>query len=78
MPSISDLLKEALSKEVCMKHPVAAVIETLSSEYILGWNGAPSRGKPHKKCSREGYPSGEGMELCPGVHAEIRAITYAA
>lgn len=78
MPSIEDLLKEALKKKTCMKHPVAVVIETLDSQYILGWNGAPSRGKKHKKCSRAGYPSGEGMELCPTVHAEIRAITYAA
>lgn len=78
MSSIRDLLEEALSKKTCMKHPVAVVIETVNFEYVLGWNGAPSKGELHKKCLREGYASGEGMELCPSVHAEIRAITYAA
>jgi len=60
-----------------MKHPIGAVIGTVDSKYVLGWNGAPSKSK-HKKCSREGYPSGQGMEFCPSVHAEVRAITYAA
>lgn len=78
MPSIEALLKEALKKKTCMKHPVAVVIETLNSEYVLGWNGAPSVGKPHEECSRKGCPSGKGMELCPTVHAEIRAIAYAS
>ncbi|MBL7100801.1 MAG: cytidine deaminase [Nanoarchaeota archaeon] len=78
MPSINDLLKKALSKKTCMKHPVVVVIETLNSEYIIGWNGAPSKGKKHDKCSRAGFPSGEGMELCPTVHAEIKAITHSA
>lgn len=78
MPLIKDLLKKALSKKTCMKHSVAVVIETVNFEYVFGWNGAPSKGKLHKKCLREGYASGEGMHLCPSVHAEIRAITYAA
>lgn len=47
MGLINDLLKEALSKKTCYKHPVAAVIETVNKEYILGWNGAPTRGKDH-------------------------------
>ena len=78
MVSIESLLKEALKEKTCIKHPLAAVIETVDSEYILGWNGGPSRGACHDKCSRAGYPSGEGMELCPSIHAEIRAITTAA
>ncbi|MBU4501803.1 MAG: hypothetical protein KKA79_04370 [Nanoarchaeota archaeon] len=78
MASIEDLLKEALTNKTCMKHPVAAVIETVDYQYILGWNGGPSRGKKHDKCARVGYPSGEGIELCPSIHAEIRAITTAA
>ena len=78
MSSIKDLLKEALSKKTCMKHPIAVVIKTLDSQHILGWNGPPSKGKPHNKCLRKEYLSGESMERCPTVHAEIRAITYAA
>lgn len=77
MLTINELLKKAPSKKTCMKHPIGAVIETPDIQYVLGWNGAPTKSK-HKKCLRENYPSGQGMELCPTVHAEIRAITYAA
>lgn len=61
-----------------MKHPVAAVIETPENKYILGWNGAPTKGLEHNECSRKGYASGQGMNLCPTVHAERRAISHAA
>jgi deoxycytidylate deaminase len=79
METINALLKEALSKEACFKHPVAAVIETKDEiyDYVLGWNGAPS-GIKHYECSRKNYPSGEGMNLCVGIHAERRAISHAA
>ncbi len=74
---IRELLLEALSKPCCKKHPVAAVIETCSGEYILGWNGPPIPDENHE-CLRKGYASGMGMELCPTTHAERRAISYAA
>lgn len=57
---------------------MGAVIETLDNQYVLGWNGAPSIGAEHDECSRKGLPSGEGMHLCKTVHAERRAISYAA
>jgi dCMP deaminase len=71
-------LQKSLSKDVCKKHPVAAVIETLDKDYILGWNGVPSRFTDHDECARKDYISGEGMHLCPGIHAEERAIANAA
>jgi deoxycytidylate deaminase len=74
---IRELLLEALSKPCCKKHPVAAVIETRSGEYIIGWNGPPVPDEKHE-CLRKGYASGTGMELCPSLHAERRAISYAA
>lgn len=75
---ISELLKEALSKKTCMKHPVAAVIEMPEGKYVLGWNGTPTKGLEHNECLRKGYASGQGMNLCPTVHAERRAISHAA
>lgn len=75
----SDLIKKYLTKamqnEVCIKHPLGVVIET-DKRYILGWNGPPI-GTTNHKCLRAGMPSGEGMELCPTIHAEIKAIANA-
>jgi dCMP deaminase len=78
MNYIVDMLKRALSKKACLKHPVAAVIETINQDYVLGWNGAPTRGAEHLECSRKGQPHGVGMQYCPTVHAERRAISHAA
>lgn len=77
MKIINKYLREALSNAMCIKHPVAAVIETVKAEYVLGWNGPPA-GIVHDRCLREGCLSGEGMEICPTVHAERRAISHAA
>ena len=71
-------LEEALRQKTCMKHAVVAVIETRYEQYIIGWNGAPTRGIEHYECLRKGMPSGQGMEICPTVHAEVRAIGSAA
>ena len=80
-PTINDLnnlLEYALSESTCLKHPVAAVIYDMCGDYVeLGWNGPPDF-MEHDKCLREGYPSGKGMELCPGSHAETRAISKVA
>ncbi len=83
---IARLLKKALKNSTCYKHPVGAVIKPQHTHFfdcggdyfVLGWNGAPSIGEEHTECSRKGYPSGEGMHLCPSVHAERRAIAHAA
>jgi deoxycytidylate deaminase len=71
------LLRQALSMSVCSKHPVAAVIVNPSEDYVLGWNGPPANEENHE-CSRKGYASGQGLDLCPSIHAERRAISYAA
>ena len=71
-------LKDALSRSTCWKHPVAVVLEIKNGVYVGGWNGGPTRGQYHNECSRKGLPSGVGMELCPSVHAERRAISIAA
>jgi len=75
---IKSRLEEALKNSTCLKHPVAAVIYDFSGDYVeLGWNGPPDFMK-HDKCLREGYPSGKGIELCPGSHAETRTISKVA
>ena len=75
---IKSRLEEALKNSTCLKHPVAAVIYDICGDYAgSGWNGPPDFMK-HDKCLRDGYPSGKGMELCPGSHAEIMAISNAA
>ncbi len=77
MQTINRSLEKAISKSTCLKHKVAAVIETKDKRYVLGWNGPPEFIK-HDRCLREDYSSGKGMELCIGSHAERRAISHAS
>jgi len=77
MQIINCSLEKAISKSTCLKHKVAAVIETKDKRYVLGWNGPPKFIK-HDKCLRENYSSGKGMELCIGSHAERKAIDHAS
>ena len=75
---VKSCLEEALKNSTCLKHPVAAVIYDLCGDYVeSGWNGPPDF-MEHNKCLREDYPHGEGMELCPGSHAETMAISKVA
>lgn len=74
---IRELLKEALSKKTCIDYAVAAVIETPSGEYILGWNGPPE-GVEHTRCLMSQKLDLHDLYLCPAVHAERRAISHAA
>lgn len=78
--TIQGYLRLALAEKTCLKHPIGVVIETPDKNYILGWNGPPTRGKESKRnyCNRADYASGEGMHLCTTVHAEIKAIAHAA
>ncbi len=77
MQTINRSLEKAISKSTCLKHKVAAVIETVDKRHVLGWNGPPEFIK-HDRCLREDYSSGKGMELCIGSHAERIAIAHAS
>jgi len=68
--------EEALEKSACRKHSVVCIIKTRGDKYILGWNGPPE-GKEHAECLRKGLASGERIELCTAIHAEVRAISNA-
>jgi len=75
---IKSHLEEALKNSTCLKHPVATVIYDFCGDYVeSGWNGPPDFIE-HKKCLREDYPHGKGIELCPGSHAETMAISKVA
>ena len=75
---IKSRLEEALKNSTCLKHPFAAVVYDICGDYVeSGWNGPPDF-MEHDKCLRDGYPSGKGMELCPGSHAETMAISKVA
>ena len=74
---IRELLKEALRKKTCIEYAVAAVIETLDSICVLGWNGPP-QGIAHTECFLKKEQGLNGQYLCPAVHSERRAISRAA
>ncbi len=74
----------------CLSRQIGALIVIDKSIVSTGYNGPP-RGVKHcneryqlppdnKECPRrrEGYPSGEGLHLCPAAHAEVNCISNAA
>lgn len=72
----------------CLSRKIGAILVKDNSIIASGYNGPP-RGyihcgdksrEPKKKCPRKllGYKSGEGLEICPAVHAERNAILSAA
>ena len=75
--NIKLLLEEALKKKTCIEYAVAAVIETLKGEYVLGWNGPP-KSINHTKCLMNKQPTLDDLYLCPASHAERNAISRAA
>lgn len=74
MMDIAGILS-GLSK--CLSRQVGCIITNEQGRIIgSGYNGPPS-GYPHcEKCKRAKYTesSGEYLEICPAVHAEINAI----
>ena len=76
----------AASKSRCHSRQIGAVIIKDHSVISTGYNGPP-RGVPHCKtedgrpeCPRheQGFARGEGLHICPAVHAEANVIVNAA
>lgn len=68
------------SRSTCRSQRVGSVVVIDRSIISTGHNGPP-RGVPHcDPCPRfdAGYPSGEGLHLCPASHAEVNALVQAA
>ena len=65
----------------CKSRKIGAVLVRDKAIISTGYNGPP-RGVSHchEQCPRhrEGYPSGQGLHLCPATHAEMNAIVQAA
>ena len=65
----------------CKSRKIGAVLVRDKAIISTGYNG-PARGVSHcgEQCPRhvEGYPSGQGLRLCPATHAEANAIAQAA
>lgn len=74
--------QEMSNQSTCLRRYVGAVIVKDGAIIATGYNGAPEQVKPCKDtgCLRQklNIPSGEHHEICRGVHAEQRAINYAA
>lgn len=79
---------EAVSKKSkCLSRQIGAILVVDKMVIATGYNGPP-RGIPHCGvyvdgvliCPRraKGFPSGEGLHLCPAAHAERNAIVQAA
>lgn len=68
-------------RSTCTRHAIGAIVVTGDEIKSSGYNGNP-RGLPHCDeigCVRdqENIPSGERMEVCTGVHAEMNALLQA-
>ena len=68
-------------RSTCTRHKIGAIVVTGDEIKSSGYNGNP-RGLPHCAeigCIRdlESIPSGERMEVCTGVHAEMNALLQA-
>ena len=78
MKDIQTYFIEARRRSTCNNIAMAAVVETLNGEVILGWNGPPARAGDHLSCLLGGPITSENLRKCPSVHAEVRAICRAA
>jgi len=69
------------ARSTCLSRHVGAVIVDHDGVISTGYNGPP-RGLKHCAelggCQRKKAKSGEGMDLCRAVHAELNAIIQAA
>jgi dCMP deaminase len=76
-------IAEAVSRRShCLSHKFGAVAVRDDHVISMGYNGPP-KGYPHCQgdiCPRHkiGYDSGQGLEICPAVHAEMNVLIQAA
>jgi dCMP deaminase len=76
-----EILKVVAKRSTCMKRSVSAIIVKEGRIISMGYNGSP-RGVinccDENKCIRESSASGENLQNCYAIHAEINAISFAA
>jgi len=68
------------SRATCQRRKVGAVIVKDNRILATGYNGAPKGQKHCETCLRTklGITSGDRLDICRGVHAEMNAILQAA
>ncbi len=76
------IAKEVAQRSTCLRRQVGSLLVLDTRILATGYNGAP-KGLAHCLdigCLREklGIPSGERLELCRGLHAEMNALLQAA
>ena len=76
------LICEAVaSKSPCLSRQIGAILVRENVVVATGYNGPP-RNYPHCQvtCPRKarGFKSGEGLHICPAVHAEANCVASAA
>lgn len=74
--------KSVATKSPCLSIKTGAILVKDRSIVATGFNG-PARGVSHcdgETCPRRiaGFPSGEGLHLCPAGHAEANCLANAA
>lgn len=72
-----DIAKRYSEETSCLRRKVGAVITVENRLVSGGYNGCP-KGIPScrelHKCAREGCKSGENLQACKSLHAEMNAI----
>jgi len=75
----SDTLRELAERTSCLRRKNSAIITKEDGTIISsGFNGPPRHSNHCLVCPRDGFKSGEKLDLCRGVHSEINAIVNAA
>lgn len=79
---MNERLKKSIELSTCNKRRIASAL-VLDDGYTIidGWNGPSYRGwglDYCNPCPRGDARSGQKMEVCPGIHAEVCPIIQAA
>ena len=77
---VRELLKHGLKHSGCIKHPVAAVLMLSDGKTLIHGSNGPPVGFSYCElsCPRWDAVSGENMQVCPSVHAEMDTVLWAA
>lgn len=76
-----NIARDVSLRSTCIRHEIGAIVVNGDEIKSTGYNGNP-RGMPHCDeigCIRDklNIKSGEKMEVCTGVHAEMNALLQA-
>lgn len=82
-----DICETVAQKSPCLSRQIGAILVKDRVVVATGYNGPPrgcvhcaERSSTEGVCPRKvmGYKSGQGLEYCPAVHAEMNAVVAAA